>query len=250
MESTLAPLNNRVASSISPRPSPINMNENCWYLKKSAVFEHLSSEELSVLESECQVREFSRGDVVYFPSDSGDFASIVVKGRVRIYHLTGEGKQAILGFVDSGEMFGELSAFSGTTRDEYAEAIEKSVVVTIPRHALIQTIERDSTAARKFTQLFGQRVRQVERRLKSLLFGSSRERLRDLLTDLAEQYGNRTPTGTVITQKISHQDLASIIGATRETVTITLGEMQAEGLIEINNRRITLCHTEPQQSAM
>ena len=80
----------------------------------------------------------------------------------------------------------------------------------------------------------------MERRLKSLLFRSSRERLIHLLLELAERYGQPGHNGILIRQKISHQDMASIIGATRETVTITLGELQTEGIIDVQRRRITL----------
>lgn len=240
MESALAASKDQIFGTDSRRPVSLNMNEKHWCLKKSAVFGHLSDDELNLLGSQCQIREFGRGDMVYFPSDAGDCAHIVARGRIRIYHITGDGKQAILNFVDAGAVFGELSAFTGACRDEYSEATEKSVVVQVPRYVLIRTMEQVPSVSRKLNELFGQRVKQMERRLKSVLFGSSRERLWDLLQDLAVQYGSPTAAGKVIAQKISHQDLASIIGATRETVTITLGEMQTEGLIEIHNRRITL----------
>jgi CRP-like cAMP-binding protein len=84
--------------------------------------------------------------------------------------------------------------------------------------------------------------RRVERRLKSLLFRSNRERLVHLLFDLAEKYGRYTREGGIsLGIHLSHQELASIIGSTRETVTLVLGELQAEGLITVIRREIVLC---------
>lgn len=220
------------------------MQDKSWYLKKSPVFSLLTDSQCLEAQSQCQLKEYSRGDVIYFPRDTAEDALLVVKGRVRTYHITGEGKQAILGFVDPGGLFGELSAFHGTNRDEYADALEKTLVVQMPRSLFLDLMSQNADVGRKLTELFSLRVRRVERRLKSLLFGSSRERLMDLLHDLAEQYGSDNPAGVEIAQKISHQDMASIIGATRETVTITLGELQARGVIAINRRRITICNNE------
>ncbi|MEQ9410397.1 MAG: Crp/Fnr family transcriptional regulator [Fuerstiella sp.] len=216
------------------------MNEKYWYLKRCPVFSDLSPEQLQTVESSCYAREFSRGEMIYLPSDHGDSVMLLARGRVRVYHVTHEGKQAILGFVEPGELFGELSAFNGSRREEYAEAMEKTLVVLMPRAVVQRLMQQHPGVSIRLTSLFGLRLKRVERRLKSLLFRSSRERLVHLLLELAEKYGRRTEDGVLIAQKISHQDMASIIGATRETVTITLGELQSEGILQINRRRITL----------
>lgn len=105
----------------------------------------------------------------------------------------------------------------------------------------MQTLMMENpSVSMKLTRLFGFRLKRIERRLKSLLFRSSRERLVHLLLELAEQYGTTVDGGVMISQKISHQDMASIIGATRETVTITLGELQTEGVLDITRRKMTL----------
>ena len=216
------------------------MNEKYWYLKKCPVFAQLSPEQIQNVEQECFCREFRRGEVIYLPSDMADSVMLLARGRIRLYHVTGEGKQAILGFVESGELFGELNVFSDQQREEHAEAMEKSLVVLVPGRAIHRIMMEMPSVCMKMTQLFGMKLRRVERRLKSLLFRSSRERLIHLLLELAERYGLPVSDGVMINQKISHQDMASIIGATRETVTITLGELQSEGVIGVQRRRITL----------
>jgi CRP-like cAMP-binding protein len=86
----------------------------------------------------------------------------------------------------------------------------------------------------------GLRRQRVERRLKSLLFRSNRERLIYLLLELAEKYGRTNPDGLLIGIKLSHQELANMIGSTRETVTVLLGELQSEGLLAIQRRQVIL----------
>ena len=110
----------------------IAMNEKYWYLKKCPVFTQLSAQQIEAVEQECYCREFRRGEVVYLPRDMADSVMLLARGRVQLYHVTGEGKQAILGFVEPGELFGELSAFSGSQREEHAEAMETTLVVLVP----------------------------------------------------------------------------------------------------------------------
>jgi CRP/FNR family cyclic AMP-dependent transcriptional regulator len=224
----------------SGQNAEFGMNEKYWYLKNCPVFAQLTAEQVQEVEQNCFCREFARGDVVYLPHDMGDSVMLLARGRVRLYHVTGEGKLAILGFVEPSELFGELSAFSGNQRDEHAEAMEKTLVVLVPSQIMQQVMSDCPSVSMKMTQLFGVRLRRVERRLKSLLFRSSRERLVHLLLELAERYGQAAHNGIRIGQRISHQDMASIIGATRETVTIALGELQAEGVIDVERRHVTL----------
>jgi CRP-like cAMP-binding protein len=107
--------------------------------------------------------------------------------------------------------------------------------------AAVEELMADSPPlALGITKLIGLRRRRIERRLKSLLYRSNRDRLADLLVELAEQYGRRTPEGILIELKLSHQELASVIGSTRETVTLLLGQLQLEGLILVGRRRIVV----------
>ncbi len=216
------------------------MNEKYWYLKKCPLFNQLSPHQIREVEASCFSREFSRGEVVYLPSDMSDSVLLLARGRVRIYHVTSEGKQAILSFIEPGEMFGELSLFNPDRRDEYAEAAGQSLVVLMPRDTIYSLMTRHPQISYSLTKLYGLRLRRIERRLKSLLYRSSRDRLVHLLLELAEKYGQQTNNGLMIDLRISHQEMASTIGATRETVTITLGELQSEGLIEVHRRRVYL----------
>lgn len=216
------------------------MNEKYWYLKRCPLFSQLTSEQLREVEASSYSREFARGEVIYLPSDMSDSVLLLARGRVRIYHVTSEGKQAILSFVEPGEMFGELSLFSPNQREEHAEAVDKSLVVLMPREVVHRLMMRHPQISISLTRLYGLRLRRIERRLKSLLYRSSRERLIHLLLELAEKYGQQSENGLLIDLRISHQDMASAIGATRETVTITLGELQQEGLIRIVRRRVYL----------
>ena len=216
------------------------MSERLWFLKQCDLFQRLSSEQLSALESRCRVRKFPRGTPVYLPSDEANAVLLLAEGRVKIGNFTEEGKQSILAFIEPGELFGELSLMGSEQREEYAEAVEKSTVVLIPKQEMETLLAENPGVSLGVTKLIGLRRQRIERRLKNLLFRSNRERLIHLLLDLAEQYGKRVPDGVELGIKLSHQDLANIIGSTRETVTVVLGELQNEGRLQLGRRKIIL----------
>ncbi len=216
------------------------MAQMFWHVRNCSLFQRLSEAQLTTLEQKALLRKFPKGSSVYLPNDIADAAYLLAEGRMRICASTPEGKQSILTFVEPGELFGELAIIESGEREERAEAVQNSTVVLLPGNHLRQLMEESPNLALGVTKLIGMRRKRVERRLRSLLFRSNRERLAQLLLDLAEQYGNATTDGIELGIKLSHQDLAAIIGATRETVTTVLGEMQGQGLLRIQRQKLTL----------
>ncbi len=216
------------------------MSERLWHLKCCELFERLPDEALAHLERHARFRKFPRRNPIYLPADESTGVLLLSSGRAKICNFTADGKQAILAFVEPGELFGELALLEGGPRDEYAEAVEPSTVVLIPRQTMNELMEAHPSLSLGITRLVGLRRRRIERRLKYLLFQSNRQRLVHLLLELAEQYGRPGPDGVSLGIRLSHQDLASIIGSTRETVTITLGELQAEGVLRVARRQIVI----------
>ncbi len=216
------------------------MTEKYWSLKRCDLFGPLSDEQLHRMESRCRMREVPRGSPVYLPADAADGMLLLAAGRVKICGFTPDGKQSILTFIDPGEVFGELAILEPDAREEYAEAVLKSTVLLIPRDQVQQMMVEYPGLSLGITKLIGLRRKRIERRLKYLLFHSNRDKLVHLLLELVEQYGKESGDGIEIALKLSHQDLASIIGATRETVTVNLGELQAAGWIKVGRKRVTV----------
>jgi CRP-like cAMP-binding protein len=216
------------------------MTEKYWFLKRCDLFGTLSDEQLQRMESRCRIREIPRNSPVYLPAEAADSMLLLASGRVKICGFTPDGKQSILTFIEPGEVFGELAIFDSGQRDEYAEAVLASTVLLIPRDQVHQLMLEQPSLSMGVTKLIGMRRKRIERRLKYLLFHSNRDKLVHLLLELVEQYGKTSAEGIEISLRLSHQDLASIIGATRETVTVNLGELQAAGLIKVGRKRVII----------
>lgn len=221
-------------------PEDSLMTEELWYLKQCDLFRLLTPEEIARVEPSCRSRQFKRGEPIYLPTEQADAALLLAEGRVKIGSLTADGKQAILAFIEPGELFGELAVLDGGPREEFAQAAEKSTVILLPANVMQGLVESNPSVAVGITKLIGFRRRRIERRLRSLLFRSNRQRLVSLLLELAEQYGEAIDEGTKLRIKLSHQDMASIIGSTRETVTVVLGDLQEEGLVSVGRRQLVI----------
>ncbi len=214
--------------------------QRLWYLKHCNLISHLPPDEIAGLESISRVRRFAKGEPVYLPSEVADAVFLIARGLVKICHITPEGKTSTLALIGTGELFGELALFDGGTRGEYVEALEPTTVIRIPSIALIQLMNRHPELAMGISKVVGHRRQRIERRLGHLLFTPNRQRLAHLLLDLAEQFGVATDEGIRLNLKLSHQDIANIIGTTRETVTILLGKMKSEGLVDGRRQRVVL----------
>ena len=223
------------------------MQDKHWFLKRCDLFTRLQPDQLTRLEARSRIGDFPRGKLIYLPSDASDGCFLLAAGRVRIFSITPDGKQSIVAFIEPGDLFGELAILDVARRDEFAEAAEKSLVVLIPGEVISSLAQENAALFLGITRLIGLRRRRIERRLRGLLFRSNRQRLIHLLLELAEQFGYSTARGTQIGLKLSHQELAGVIGSTRESVTLLLGELEREGAVQIVRRRIELL--EPQRLA-
>lgn len=216
------------------------MAEKVWYLKQVDWLSQLTAEEAAALEAHALTRKFKKGEMVYCPHEAGQTVLLLAIGRIKLKTVTPDGKEAILAFIEEGELFGELALLDGAARGEFAEAVVESQVIAIPADALQHVMAKRPDVSLGITRLVGLRRRRIQNRLQSVLFRSNRERVTHLLLELVETHGIRDGAQWQIGIRLSHQDLASLIGATRESVTLILGQLQLEKLIRVRRRQLTI----------
>jgi len=216
------------------------MERKHWYLKQCGLFEQLTPEQTARLERRGLVRSFVRRSLIYAPTEPGQSVLVLLAGRVKIKDLTPDGKETILAFIEEGEIFGELALVDDDVRHDYAEAVTDVRLLAIPRGDILAIMAERPDVALSITKLVGLRRRRIENRLRNVLFLPSRDRMIRLLLELMDSHGDRAGNRCTIRLPLSHQELASLIGVTRETVTVVLGQLQAEGLLHTERRRLTI----------
>jgi CRP/FNR family cyclic AMP-dependent transcriptional regulator len=214
------------------------MSEKIWFLKQCPLFERLTVAQKQRLEHRAVLRVFAKGQIVYFPTEAGESVLLLARGRVKIKVLAADGRETILAFIDEGELFGELALLDAAPRNEFAEAVSDATIIAVAREDMLWLMGQHAELSLKITKLVGLRRRRIENRLRNILFRSTRERVAALLLELLESHGERQAQGCMVRLPLSHQEIANLIGATRESVTLTLGRLQAEGLIQVRRRRL------------
>lgn len=211
-----------------------------WYLKKIPILAQLGPETLARLAEKVEMREIRRREVIYLPGDPGNSLFFVNGGRVKISKVTRDGKALTLSYCGPSELFGEACLVDGSPRTEMAEAMENAMVTEIDREYYDRLMETHATLGRSMTKLLAQRRRELENKLETLVFRDVTSKLAELLLQLADQYGVEDSRGTLVALKITHQELANLIGSTRETVSLTLSQFKKKELICTEGRKVII----------
>lgn len=211
-----------------------------WYLKKIPLFAELAAEELNELAGVVSLEEVRRRRVIFLPGDPGAAVYFVNGGRVKISRVTRDGKELTLAYRGPGEIFGEICIVDGGPREEMAEAMENALITEVPREEFERLLDGHIGVGAKLARVLCARRRELENKVEDLVFKDVNAKLAELLLQLGEDYGVDDKRGTLVAVKITHQEMANLIGSTRETVSLTLSQFKKNGIIANEGRKIIL----------
>lgn len=215
-----------------------------WYLKKIPLIAELGAEVIARLAERVELREIRRREVIYLPGDPGGSLFFVNGGRVKISKVTRDGKALTLAYCGPSEIFGETCLVDGGPREEMAEAMENAMITELERGDFEKLLQAHSHLGLQMTRLLARRRRDIENKLETLVFRDVTSKLAELLLNLADEYGVDDARGTLIALKITHQELANLIGSTRETVSLTLSQFKKKKLICTEGRKVIISDAE------
>ena len=214
--------------------------EDKEFLKETSLFKGLYNENLEEVEQVARLEFAERRHPIYRPEDLSNTIYIVRSGRVKISKVTEDGKEIILGLLKAGDIFGEMAIIQSGPRETFAEALEATTYYSIKLEDLYRIIRRKPTVSLRLARIIGKRRLEAEKTMESLLHKGVRRRLATQLLKLAKDYGVNDARGKLLRIKITHQDLANLIGSSRETVSLILGDLRREGVIRIDQRKIII----------
>jgi CRP/FNR family transcriptional regulator, cyclic AMP receptor protein len=215
-----------------------------WYLKKIPLLADLGPDVLARLAERIELREVKRREVIYLPGDPGGSVFFVNGGRVKISKVTRDGKALTLNYCGPSELFGEVCLVDGGPREEMAEAMENAMITEIERTDFEKLVQTHSQLGFQLTRLLAGRRRDLENKLETLVFRDVTSKLAELLLQLAQEYGVEDSRGTLVALKITHQELANLIGSTRETVSLTLSQFKKKRYIATEGRKVIIADSE------
>jgi CRP/FNR family cyclic AMP-dependent transcriptional regulator len=215
-----------------------------WYLKKIPLLQDLGPDVMSRLAETVQIAEVRRRQVIYLPGDPGRTVYFVNGGRVKISKVTRDGKELTLAYRGPGELFGEIALVEGGPREEMAEAVENALLTELDRSDFERLIQGQPILGLRLARLLTQRRRDIENKIENLVFKDVNAKLADLLLRLGNDFGVDDARGTLLALKITHQEMANLIGSTRETVSLTLSQFKRKGLIRTDGRKVIIADRE------
>jgi CRP-like cAMP-binding protein len=211
-----------------------------WYVSTNKIFFDLPKADQDMMAEMMDMYNIKKKGFVYYEGDTSDTLYILKEGRIKITRLAEDGREMTMDIIEPGDIFGEMTLAGEIERETNAEALEDSFICTIKREEFESFLKMRPDLTLTITKWIGTRLRKIENRLEGVIFQDVRARLASLLKDLAEKYGKDVDEGRKITIKLSHQELANLIGATRETVTLELNNMKKRGDVLLDGREFII----------
>jgi len=209
--------------------------QNVDFLATVPLFNGLDRVELERFAEVTREKSYPKGSVILFEDDPGDSLFVVRDGRVKVVLIGEDGREVILGVLGVGEYFGELSLIDDRPRSAHVIAMEDSNLLVLRREDFRKRVESSPSVAWSLLTELSRRLRRADDKIGGLVLLDVPVRIARLLLDLAEESGTNA-----IEKTLTHQTIAQMIGASRETVSRAMKDFQDAGWITVERRRIAL----------
>ncbi len=209
-------------------------------LKSLSFFDDFTAGDIEHISHYLREKKYNRNSFIFMEGDIGDELYIVVSGTVEINRCD-HGKKFVIATFQKGDIFGEMSLFDEREfRSGNAEVVDKAVLASIERRNLQSLLETNPGVTNKLLTILIKRLRRANDRIHDIAFLNVRERIYKQLLSLAEEYGVKLNQMIMINLRLTHQQIADMVGCTREMVSKVLSELQVDHIIGVNKKRITV----------
>src|SRR5215213_308489 len=202
------------------------------------IFSTLSSDEVSRIASHARSLRKARGEFIYLPGDRADFVYILRQGRVKLSVLSESGKEAAIDIIQPGEIFGEFALVDEAPRSNMTQALDDLVMWVFSRHDFTKLLTSLPMLALSYIKLVGDRRRRMEKKLSDITSKPVSGRICELLHELSTSSAEFETVASDYIVPLTHQDVASLIGAARQTTTTVLNDLERRGIIELGRGSI------------
>ncbi|MBP2677545.1 MAG: transcriptional regulator, Crp/Fnr family [Deltaproteobacteria bacterium] len=208
-------------------------------ITQSDLFEGIAQPDLERIVRLFTERKYLKGATIFGRGDSGEALYIVKEGLVKLASHSGEGTETILHLLPAGAIFGEI-LLSEERRAFTALAETDALVSVLPKQTLVQLLSTFPAFSMNFIRLLSRRLAKVEMEFAGFGHTWSYHRLAKVLLTLGAEHGVKTPKGILLTLRLTHEELANLIGTTRETVSTQMGRFRRMGLIRREGKSLLL----------
>ncbi len=209
-------------------------------LARVPLFAALDDESAAHLGATMTRRTLARGHVVFSEGDAGDRLFVVLDGKVKISRAAADGRENLLAVLGTAEMFGELSLFDPGPRTASVTTITESTLASLDHDDLRPLLIERPAVAVQLLKALAQRLRRTNEAMADLVFTDVPGRVAKALLDLSAKFGVVEGNGTRVRHDLTQEELAQLVGASRETVNKALSEFAHRGWLRIDGRSVLI----------
>lgn len=211
---------------------------------QAPLFAALDPEGAAALRASLVARDLAKGEVIFSEGQPGDQMYVIVEGKVKLGQSSSDGRESLLGVLGPGEMFGELSLFDPGLRTSTATALTDSIVLALGNDQLRPWLSGRPEVGAALLQALARRIRRTNEAMADLVFSDVPGRVAKALMELGEKFGEVTPDGLLVTHDMTQEELAQLVGASRETVNKALADFAQRGWIRLESRQVLILDVE------
>jgi CRP/FNR family transcriptional regulator, cyclic AMP receptor protein len=213
-------------------------------LRQSPLFSGVDEESAAVLEDSMAASSLSRGDVLFNEGDSGNQLYVVIEGKIKLGRTSADGRENLLAILGPGQMFGELSFFDPGPRSATATAVTDVELKSLGHDALIPVLATHPDVALALLHQLAGRLRRTNEVVGDLVFSDVPGRVAKALLDLAGRFGRKADDGVHVNHDLTQEELAQLVGASRETVNKALADFASRGWMRLEPRSVVILDLE------
>lgn len=213
-------------------------------LGQSPLFASLDNSAAAALISTLAEHRVSKGEVLFHEGKPGDHLYVILEGKVKLGHASTDGRESLMAVLGPGEMFGELSLFDPGLRTSTATALTEARVYRLGNAQLMPWLAGRPEVAAALLQALARRLRRTNEAMADLVFSDVPGRVAKALMELGEKFGSMTTNGLLVTHDMTQEELAQLVGASRETVNKALADFAQRGWIQLESRQVLIVDVE------
>lgn len=216
-------------------------NTSIWYLEQVDLYEVLCPHRVPRMAETHVFNIYEKDQFVYFEQQAAEKIYMISEGRVKIGSHTSDGKEVVKAILGHGEIFGELALAGEDRRSDFAQSMDNGTKVcplTIDEMQLLMA--ESKTLSLKIMKIIGFRLKRTERKIEALVFKDARTRVIEFLKETAIEKGQKVGFEVMIKSHLTHKDIASLTGTSRQTVTTILNQLRESNVISFDRRRILI----------
>jgi CRP-like cAMP-binding protein len=188
--------------------------------------------------------KISKGSILFAEGDEGDHLYVIVEGKIKLGTSSGDGRENLLSILGPGEMFGELSLFDPNPRTSTATAVTDAKLLSLGQTKLIPWLAENPKVSLNLLASLAQRLRRTNEAVGDLVFSDVPGRVAKALIDLGERFGKQTDEGLLVNHDLTQEELAQLVGASRETVNKALADFAGRNWLKLDGRAVLITDLE------